>query len=159
MTTTIPTTELEERFEKAKLKFKNFLENNNNRKTPERFAILEEIYINQHHFDAEELYIKMKQNAYRVSRATIYNTLEILVECDLIKRHQFGDNKTLYERSYGFEDHDHFICMTCGEISEFDDNRVYATVSDHSAQLGFMAERHSLNVYGRCSNCKKNTHS
>jgi len=112
MTTTIPTTELEERFEKAKLKFKNFLENNNNRKTPERFAILEEIYINQHHFDAEELYIKMKQNAYRVSRATIYNTLEILVECDLIKRHQFGDNKTLYERSYGFEDHDHFICMT-----------------------------------------------
>ena len=145
---------LEERFQQAKLKFKNFLESNNNRKTPERFAILEEIYMNQHHFDAEALYIKMKQNAYRVSRATIYNTLDILVACNLIKHHQFGNNKTLYERSYGFEDHDHLICTSCGDIREFDDVRVHETVAEHANANGFSVEHHSLNIYGLCPNCK-----
>ncbi len=145
---------LEERHLQARAKFKHFLETNNNRKTPERFAILEEIYLNQHHFDAEALYIKMKQNAYRVSRATIYNTLEILVECELIKAHQFGNNKTLYERSYGFEDHDHLVCITCGTIVEFDDERVHKSVQAHSEVNGFKVEYHSLNVYGKCEKCK-----
>lgn len=150
---TFTKTVLEERFNNAKNKFKTYLESNNNRKTPERFAILEEIFINQHHFDAEELYIKMKQNAYRVSRATIYNTLDILVECDLIKRHQFGHNKTLYERSYGFEDHDHIVCIKCGKIEEFDDLRVHDSVGDQCETLGFSPIRHSLNIYGVCSSC------
>ncbi len=152
---TITTTEqLESRYEMARVKFKNFLESNNNRKTPERFAILEEIYLNQHHFDAEALYIKMKQNAYRVSRATIYNTLEILVKCDLIKAHQFGNNKTLYERSYGFKDHDHLICMSCGDIKEFDDLRVHEAVHHHSNLDNFKIEYHSLNIYGKCQRCQ-----
>ena len=145
--------DLQVRFEQAKHKFKEFLESNNNRKTPERFAILEEIFVHQHHFDAEELYIKMKQNAYRVSRATIYNTLDILVECDLIKRHQFGHNKTLYERAYGFEDHDHIVCIECGKISEFDDLRVHNTVKEKADIEQFSVIRHSLNIYGKCSTC------
>lgn len=146
---------LEEKLEKAKQKFKHFLENNNNRKTPERFAILEEIYLNQHHFDAEALYIKMKQNAYRVSRATIYNTLDILVECDIIMRHQFGHNKTLYERSFGFESHDHLICTSCGLIIEFDDQRTHDVVQEKESKEGFKVHRHSLNIYGTCSKCIK----
>lgn len=147
--------ELENRFNQAKLKFKDFLEKNNNRKTPERFAILEEIYLNQHHFDAEALYIKMKQNAYRVSRATIYNTLDILVACNLIKHHQFGNNKTLYERSYGFEDHDHLVCTSCGKIIEFDDGRVHEAVNEHAAQHNFSVDHHSLNIYGLCNDCHR----
>ena len=150
---TFTTNELESRFEQARLKFKNFLEKNNNRKTPERFAILKEIYMNQHHFDAEALYIKMKQNAYRVSRATIYNTLDILVACDLIQRHQFGHNKTLYERAHGFEEHNHIICTNCGKIMEFIDPRIDEIVREQSNTNEVKMVSHSLNIYGSCTKC------
>jgi len=91
----------EEIIKEVKAIFSNHLEMNQLRKTPERFAILEEIYRRTDHFDAEALYIHMKTQNYRVSRATVYNTLELLATCDLVKKHQFGKNVTHFEKSYG----------------------------------------------------------
>lgn len=139
--------------------FTEYLIKNNCRRTPERYAILEEIYLRNDHFDAEALFIHMKTRNYRVSRATIYNTLELLLDCDLIKKHQFGKNLALYEKSYGFKQHDHLICTDCGTVLEFCDPRVQQIKDMMGEIMGFQITHHSLNLYGNCTkeNCPNRT--
>ena len=109
--------------EKVRNIFSDYLSNKGHRKTPERFAILAEIYGIKGHFDIEELHVKMKDKNYRVSRATLYNTMELLLDCDLIKRHQFGQNSSNFEKSFEFKQHDHLI-LNNGDVIEFCDPRI-----------------------------------
>ena len=128
--------------------FNLYLEKNGLRRTPERFTILEEIYKRTDHFDAEILYIHMKTEKYHVSRATVYNTLELLVSCDLVRKHQFGKNMALYEKSYGNKQHDHAVCIETGEVFEFCDPRIQQIKQSVSEIMGFEITHHSLTFYG-----------
>lgn len=153
--------------DEVKRLFINYLEEHQQRKTPERFAILDEIYSNKEHFDVETLYVHMKNRNYRVSRATVYNTLDLLLDAGLVVKHQFGKNLALYEKSYGFRQHDHLICNVCNNILEFCDPRIQQIKSTMGDLLQFEVTNHSLHLFGNpqcdakgnCLHCKQHVAS
>jgi Fur family ferric uptake transcriptional regulator len=132
---------------------REFLKNGNNRITPERFEVLDAALEYEGHFGADDLYVLMKNQKSGVSRATVYNTLELLIQCGLIRKRNFGDNHTHFENNFK-KQHDHLICLDCGRIVEFNNNKMKEFPAEICNDLGFEVESFSLNVFARCKNIK-----
>ena len=139
--------------ETVKQLFIQFLEARKLRKTPERFAILEKIYTTTQHFDVESLHEAMIENGYRVSKATVYNTIDLLLEANLVRKHQFGGNLAQYERAYN-TNHHHLICVKCGKVREVKDLDLMSTLNTRKFNK-FTTSYYTLYVYGVCSRCNR----
>ncbi|AQX03927.1 transcriptional repressor [Elizabethkingia meningoseptica] len=147
----------EKNIETVKNVLKQYLQDKGYRNTPERYAIIEEIYNLDLHFNVDDLYLLMIQKKYQVSKATIYNTIEIFLDAGLIRKHQFGE-KTLtsssYEKSYFDKQHDHLVVYKPGpdkeidEIIEFCDPRIQGIKEAIENAFGVSIDSHSLYFYG-----------
>jgi len=124
------------------------------RKTPERYAILNHIYSNHRHFDMDTLYIAMNEQNFRVSRATLYNTMQLLLDCNLVLKHQFGQNLSFYERAYNNDFHYHLICTECNTIREYK-NAELKSVFQNRKIKNFTPSHYSLYVFGTCNTCAR----
>ncbi|MCS6916701.1 MAG: transcriptional repressor [Chitinophagales bacterium] len=142
----------------ARQLFDDYLKAHRLRRTPERFAVLETLYRTNNHADAEEIYRQLRRRRYAISRATVYNTLDLLVKCELAVRHQFEPHLARYERAYGSRQHDHLICLNCRQVVEFCDPRIHAISTRMGELFGYRISGHSLILYGYCSNCQSQNH-
>lgn len=132
-------------------KFAEFIRSKKMRQTPERFAILDKALDQHAHFDIDELYHDI-ENEYRVCRATVYNTVELLCECNILRKHFIQENKAAYEMA---DDHHlHLICLKCGEMTEIRDEKVDRTTEDMKFP-GFRPVCVVTNIYGLCSKCER----
>ena len=134
--------------------FTEYLNANGHRKTPERYAILDTIYSIDGHFDIDTLYSLMAdQENFRVSRATLYNTIILLINARLVIKHQFG-NSSQYEKSYNRDTHHHQICTQCGKVTEFQNEELQQAIGNTKLSR-FSLSHYSLYLYGLCSKCDR----
>ena len=140
---------VKQEIEKVKSLLTEYLEENKHRKTPERYAILEEIYSIDEHFDIDYLFKIFKEKQFRVSKATLYNTLELLLDAGLVRKHQFGKVQAFYEKSYFNKNHDHIIMLDDFQIIEFCDPRIEQIKKDYEEAMNIKIESHSLYLYAR----------
>lgn len=141
--------------EKAAEIFRTFLKRGKYRITPERFEVLDAALEHNGHFGADDLFIQLKNLKSKVSRATVYNTLELLAQCDLLSKRNFGDNLNRFESNFKRQTHDHLICIECGKIVEFTDPRIRDIPKEISEKFGFEMSSYSFNIFARCKNQKE----
>jgi len=141
--------------EAAKGLFTKYLKQENYRITPERFVVLNAALAHRGHFDADELFLRIKAAGEKVSRATVYNTLELLRNCGIISRYTFGRKQAHYEKAYGTSHHHHLICTRCGEIIEFTSDEIEKIQADVCKRKKFKVESHTFQIFGVCEKCQR----
>ena len=126
------------------------------RATSARFAVLDEVLRTQGHFDVEGLYYRLMTSGVKVSKATVYNTLDLLKDCGLVSKYRFAENTSRYEKAFGRPHHHHLICLKCGDIIEFVSDKLARIQDEVCRDKRFEPQSSTLQVFGSCAKCAKN---
>ena len=135
--------------------FRSFISKKGLRNTPEREEIIKEIFASHDHFDVDELYLRLRQKGSRVSKASIYRNIPLIIESCLIRAVWHEDGHMHYEHIYGHGHHCHLRCIQCGKVIEFVEKRMIDVEKNLSAQYDFEILDHRLDVTGYCSTCRE----
>ena len=133
--------------------FEAFLRQRGLKFTRARKLLLRKVFEMHDHFTAEQLLDRLKDSGVAASKATVYRTLSVLLECDLLMAHDFGEGALYYEHTFGHDHHDHLFCLHCKSITEFRDDAIEESQDRVTERLGFRMISHSLKIYGVCEGC------
>jgi Fur family ferric uptake transcriptional regulator len=136
-------------------RFQEYLLQQGLKLTSERTALLREIFSTHYHFEADELLFKMKDKSVKISRATVYRTLELLVKSNMVRRVHLGEDHYHYEHVSGNSHHDHLICTVCGGVIEFHDELLEQRQREICEKKKFTPTFHNLQILGVCDSCRR----
>jgi Fur family ferric uptake transcriptional regulator len=138
-------------------KLREFLEPQGLKLTDERAALVREIFSRHYHFEADELLFRMKEKGLKISRATVYRTLELLVKSGMVRRVHLGEDHYHYEAVTGGKEshHDHLVCTTCGAVIEFHDEVLEQRQREICERKKFTPTFHNLQILGVCDSCHR----
>jgi Fur family ferric uptake transcriptional regulator len=135
--------------------FERYLKETSHRITEKRFLVLGAAMSMDNHFDADELYLKMKESFLKVSRATVYKTLELMSECKILTKHHFKGERSRYEKEIGREHHYHIICLKCQHIIEFEEPRIKKILEELCVDKNLNLIDHSFQAFSTCKDKDK----
>jgi Fur family transcriptional regulator, ferric uptake regulator len=145
--------------ELARNRFQEYLRSRRLKVTSERWDVLDEVLASQDHFDARGIVRRIRSRGRHVSRATVYRTLDLLVDARLVSKLEFGDGEAHYEFLFGREQHEHLFCVRCGRIIEFSSPAIEAELAAIAKEFGFEARSRTVHVFGQCSRCRREADS
>jgi Fur family ferric uptake transcriptional regulator len=134
--------------------FRKYLERRGLKLTAERQALFEELFAKHEHVEPDELLVRLRAKHKKISRATIYRTLELLVESGVVGRVRIGESGYRYERMRAGDHHDHLICNECGRVIEFREPRIERLQDEVYEKYGFVPLSHSHQLRGICRQCR-----
>ena len=135
--------------------FRSFISGKGLRNTPEREEIIAEIFSTHEHFDVDELYMRLRHRGSKISKASIYRNIPLIMECGLIKDVWLEDGHMHYEHIYGHGHHCHLRCVKCGKVVEFVDESLKELEKRLSEENGFEIIDHRLDITGYCPDCRE----
>lgn len=136
--------------------FTRFLVERRLRRTPERYAILRKVLSMTNHFVIDELHQELEADGYHVSRATVYNTVSVLMDAGIVRRHSFNNQRAQYEKivESSMVNHQHLLCLRCGKVKELKDPAIMKTLAE-SRYPSFSTEYFAVYIYGTCAQCQR----
>ena len=135
--------------------FTKYLNAKNLKLTKERNAVLQEIFLRPGHLEAEDLWHTLRKKKKRASRATIYRTLELLVDSGIVRKVDLGHGHSHYEHVLGHAHHEHMVCLKCRKVIEFSDKGIERSMKKLCEKGGFEHTSHRFEIFGRCGRCRK----
>ncbi len=134
--------------------FAEYLNLKNLKLTKERKAVLHEMFLHRGHLEAEDILHSLRRKKKGASRATVYRTLELLVDSEIVRKVDLGHGHSHYELVLGHAHHEHMICLGCGKVIEFSDKKIERFYKKLCEQNQFKPTSHHFQIFGYCKDCK-----